>query len=276
MIIHPLKIQLKKDQQLFIVPWGDVQSGTEYPRLIGLINWLKNRRSEGHKILMFGMGDYFEAPSPSDQAALRASKRGFGMYDDLQKALDEVYGERADQMVEILSPLKSSIIGLLTGHHWHNFSGLHPDYPLGTTDSHIARALNAKEFGVLVALDISINGLPFRILASHGYGSARTPGARVTKRVRMRDVYGQANWYVMGHDDEKMVYVLEAIEPDGSYKKQYFTGSGSFQRGYELGNRHGTYVEKLLLPPAALGVVICTVKVDKKNGQSRLDYHIST
>jgi len=277
MIIQNRKVILAPGQQLFLVPWGDVQSESEYPRLIKLVKWLRDRQAEGHGVLMFGMGDYFEAPAPSDQAALRASKRGFGMYDDLQKAIDEVYGERADAMVDILRPLQSSILGLLRGHHQHNFSGLHEKYSQRIdTDEYLANRLNAKNYCVLIAIDLSVNGLPFRIFASHGYGSARTPGARVTKRVRMRDVYGQANWYVMGHDDEKMVYVLEAIQPDGNYLKQYFTGSGSFFRGFEIGNRHGSFVESLLLPPAAMGVVMCILRHEEHDGQARLDYHIST
>jgi len=277
MIIHKRNIVLVKDQLLFMIPWGDVQSESEYPRLIGLVNWIEKRKKEGHRVLMFGMGDYIEAPSPSDQAALRASKRGFGMYDDLQKGIDELYLDRIQQMVEILRPVASSIEGLLSGHHWHNFSGLLPALPERiTTDEYLARSLGTQEFGAVVALDLSINALPFRIFASHGYGSARTPGARVTKRVRMRDVYGQANWYVMGHDDEKLVYVLEAIEPDGSYKKQYFTGSGSFQKSYDIGNKNGTYVERLLLPPASMGVVICALKIVQHEDHSRLDYHISS
>ncbi len=92
----------------------------------------------------------------------------------------------------------------------------------------------------------------------------------------MRDVYGQANWYVMGHDDEKVVYPLEAILPDGTYLKQYFSGSGSFQNGYKMDEIEGGYIEELLLPPAAKGVVICRLVHEERDGKGRLDYHIST
>ena len=125
-------------------------------------------------------------------------------------------------------------------------------------------------------LRLMINDLPFEIFATHGYGSARTPGARITKRIRMREVYLAANWYVMGHDNEKSVYVTEALR-DREYIKQYYSGSGSFQRSYNFDEPEGTYAEKLLLPPSALGVVICRVEIQQDEyGKSRLDYHVST
>ncbi|MGH9876369.1 MAG: hypothetical protein ACRD5H_01920, partial [Nitrososphaerales archaeon] len=89
-------------------------------------------------------------------------------------------------------------------------------------------------------------------------------------------VFGHANWYVMGHDDEKCVYPLEALQADKSYLKQYFSGSGSFQRGYNIGRTQASYVEKLLLTPNALGVVICTVEIQERHGMLKLDYHLST
>lgn len=287
MIFDERTIFVKLNQPIYIVPWGDVQSEKEYPRLEALISWLTTKVDEGAKIVMFGMGDYFEAPSPSDQAALSAAKGGYGLYEDAKIALDGVYGERMDRMVAMFKNKPILLTGLLKGHHQHTFCGLHEKYPnRASTDEQMAHELNARYYGQLVALTLNIETdwptpnarpiFPFHILATHGYGSARTPGARLTKRIRMRDVYGHAHWYVMGHDDEKLVYPLEAIQPNRSYLKQYFTGSGSFQRGYNFDSAADNYIEQLMLPPAAMGVVICTLTLVERNEKLRLDYHVSS
>ncbi|MGH9877507.1 MAG: hypothetical protein ACRD5H_07700 [Nitrososphaerales archaeon] len=217
MIYYETHVTLEKGQVLTLIPWGDAQSVEEYDRLKSLMGWLHDReRLYNHQVRLFGMGDYFEAPSPSDTAALRSAKSGFGMYDDLQTALDETYGERADEMADILQPQAHNIVGMLTGHHFHHFSGLHKKYSKRiTTDEYLAAQLGTKYFGDgSVVITFLINDLPFIVFASHGYGSARTPGARVTKRLRMRYVFGHSNCYVMGHYDENCVYRLEALQAD--------------------------------------------------------------
>lgn len=273
MIFAKRSVQLSGGKSLYIVPFGDIQTDAEYDRLRDLVKWLQQRESEGHQVLMFGMGDYFESPSPSDRAAIRAAKRGFGLYEELAKDIENVYANRAIKISELLESMKGRIAGLLQGHHFLEFvsSGMPKD-----TTRYLAELLGAEFWGDTVVLTLTINGKEFTIVATHGYGSARTPGARVIKRLRMREVYLTADWYVMGHDNEKSVYVTEALVKR-NYKKQYYTGSGSFQRAYNFDDPEGTYAEKLMLPPSALGVVICTVKIQEgRNGQQRLDYHIST
>lgn len=274
MIFHDTDISLEKGQTLYVIPFSDIQSEEEYPRLEALVKWLVERKKkEGAKVLMFGGGDYFESPSPSDRAVLKAAKRGFGIYEEMARDIERIYAKRTEEIAEILMPLKGSIGGLLRGHHWVEFGT--PDFKqLGDTNRYLASMLEAEYWGSTVYWTLRINNLPFTIFASHGYGSGRTPGARVTKRIRMREVQLAANWYAMGHDDEKFVYPTEALI-GREYIKQYFTGMGSFQRSYNFDRTEGTYAEDLLLPPAALGVLMARVKIQETENGPRLDYHVS-
>lgn len=279
MIIHKTTLKLRPDQNLLLIPIGDIQSDSEYDRLEKLVAWCLEREKGGHIVRLFGMGDYFETFSPSERATLKAGKSGYGLHETTQEWLDAAVQDRADTIYSIVKPLTGRFLGLLRGHHKHDFF-VPKDAREGlTTDLYLCHKLNCTYFGSVVVIKLLINGLPFTIFATHGYGNARTPGARLAKRLRMREVYLDANWYVMGHDNEKVVYPIEGLftDPDGSlhYLKQYFSGSGSFQRSYESGKADGGYAEDALYPPSSLGVVICSLKVEKKNGRSRLDYHVS-
>lgn len=271
--------KLKKGKSLFLVPFGDIQTASEYGRLKDLAKWLLKRKKEGHQVGMFGMGDYFESPSPSDRAALKASKNGYGPYEELAKDIMSVYEKKTYSLAKMFEGLAPDILGVLHGHHFAEFiPQFRPDLPADSNQL-LAQLWGCEYWGTDVQLLLNVNSLPFKIFASHGYGSARTPGARITKRIRMREVVGDAHWYCMGHDNEKSVYVTEALGGlyGREYLKQYYSGTGSFQRSYNFDEPEGTYAEKLLLPPSALGVVICMVRiqVDKK-GEKRLDYHVST
>jgi hypothetical protein len=279
LIVHNASLKLKPGQHLYLIPIGDIQSESEYDRLADLVNWCLEREKEGHIVRLWGQGDYFETFSPSERAALRHGKSGYGLHETTQEKLDQQVQAQADEFLGIVGPLRGKVLGLLRGHHKHDFF-IPKDARVGlTTDQYLCHKLDAVYFGSVVVIKLLINGLLFTVFASHGYGNARTKGARLNKRLRMRDVYLDANWYVMGHDNEKMVDVDEPMFTNDEgvyYKKQYFSGSGSFQRSYEVGRADGGYVEDALYPPCSLGVVICTIKVVKgKNGKPRLDYHVS-
>lgn len=279
MIIHPVKIALKPKQKLILIPLGDNQSEEETDRLEALVKWCVEKEKEGHLVRLWGMGDYFETFSPSERAGVTSIKGGYGLHDTTQKSIDKMVQEQADRFVGIMRPVAKNVLGLLHGHHKHDWF-----FPQGAkrglnTDIYLCNQLGCTYFGTIVVLRLCINGLFFTVFATHGYGSARTKGARLNKRLRMREVYLNANWYVMGHDNEKLVDVDEPmIFEDGEviYLKQYFTGSGAFQKSYSIGEPDGGYAEQALYPPASLGVVVCNLQIDTKRGKPRLDYHISS
>jgi len=267
-------IKLKPGKRVLVVPWGDVQSEDQYGRLGDLVLWLRKHRDDGNKVVMFGTGDYFESPAPSDRAAIRAAKNGYGHYEELAKDIENIYVERTRQIAKLFEPIKGCVAGLLTGHHYLDL--ISACYPR-TTDRLLAQLLGTEYWGDgMVRFTLSINGLPFNILAMHGYGSARTAGARLIKRLRMKEVDALCHWYAMGHDNEKVVYPTQVLV-GREYFKQYFSGVGSFQRSYLFDNETASYAEKLGLPPSSLGVVICVIQIQKDSeGKRRLDFHVST
>ena len=169
MIFATQNIELKPGKSLFVVPFGDMQSEEEAPRLKGLVQWLMKRQKQGHRIGMFGMGDYFESPSPSDRAALKASKNGYGMYDDLAASIMDVYETKVQTLVKILNPIKPNIYGLLRGHHFCDFgSPLRPKLPQDSNHL-LASLLKTQYWGSTIQLTLNVNSLPFRIFGAHGY-----------------------------------------------------------------------------------------------------------
>jgi len=276
MILVRDKITLKQGQQLIIIPFGDIQDETQFDRLIEMVEMCLEFKRQGHIVRLFGTGDYFETHSPSERRKYAAADfHETTVRDFMQANLD-----KADRFVSIFKPLTGDVISILQGHHWVH---LRPkkNNAIISSDEYIADKLKATFAGDGVArILLTINGYPFKIMADHGFGTGRQKGGRLLKRIRMRDVMLNCNWYVMGHDNEKMVDPSEPLEfrDDGSlsYKKQYFTGVGCFQEAYHDGELQADYAEKGLYPPACIGVVRCTIKFVEHGGRKLLDYEVTT
>ncbi len=287
------------NQKIHLFPISDIHYGSpdcETERVKALVQWSLKKIDEGDIVLVFGTGDYLELPSPSERAALASAKGGFGLHDTTREMYDEIVLQKIRPFIDLLKPLtkKGAIIGLGEGHHYHD-QFVTPGLVGLRSTQYICQELNVPYFGMMFVLrlnfqicvpggepDMHIESIPFTIMATHGYGSARTAGAQVNKRLRMAEVIEGADLYVMGHDNNKMVYpksplVLAPESPDGvRYHKQYFIGAGSFQRGYRMGTPFGGYVEDLALAPHLLGVNIAELKVEERDGKLRLDYHVSS
>lgn len=270
------------NRTLRIIPIGDVHYNTDecdrerYGRLIARAKeWI----AAGDPTFGIGIGDYNDAISPSERASIVAAKGGFGLHDTTLRELDRAAKRITDRFYRITKGLP--FLGLCEGHHWMTFSGLMEPrkYRAASTTEYLCDLLECKFLGTLGIIDLSFgSNLTLRIAATHGYGSARTAGARVQKRVRMMEVVN-ANIYLMGHDDEKMVKGAQILDFDNSgrfiSKKVAFVATGSFQRAYHLGRSSGDYVEQLMLPPAQLGVAIIEIRVESRKGRKHLDWHVS-
>lgn len=278
---------IKKDVRnlkgdLVIVPMGDLHSNTDgcdKERLAGLFAWIK-RQQKKKEVLILGVGDYIDAWSPSERAVIGGGKSGYGLHETSYEELDRVAFALSDRFLEYFKGVKpGSVVELGEGHHFMTFkSKKSGKYCNLSTTEYMCDKLGAK-FGTEVAYVEFLlpHGLKLKVVATHGYGGARTDGARVVKRTRMADTFGDAHIYLMGHDNTKAVYTKQRIGFDGGEMyalKQYFCGTGSFQRAYTIGGETN-YVERLLLPPNDLGVVMIHVQVEERKGKWRLDYHIS-
>ena len=272
-------IKLTEGPTYWIAPFGDVHYNTDEAdkeRFQLFIEWLTAHIKRGNNVGLIGVGDYNDALSPSERASLVASKGGYGLHDTSLKTLDKTAKEMSDTFLNVVKPLKGHFLGLLDGHHYMTFSGMSPTGLRGRTNTeYMCDKLDCPYLGVglgIIELDFGY-GFKLVIAASHGYGGARTSGARVSKRVRMAEVV-RADIYLMGHDDEKMAKESQVLDfIDGKYvsREQVFIGTGSFQRGYPSGESGG-YVEQLLLPPCGLGTVLIGVELEKRKGRYHLHH----
>jgi hypothetical protein len=283
-MLHVKKtIHLKENQTLWIAPFNDIHYNTEEcdkERFHRYIQWGERKLKDGDLLAGIGLGDYNDFQSPSERASDNSANRGFGKHETTLKEYDKLVEKLTLEFAKVMSPWRGHIIGLQEGHHYGCYSAFfRKTYRGASNTEHLADLLSTTYVGQLGLYHLDLgHGLEFRILGAHGYGGARTPGARVIKRVAMNQVF-EANLYLMAHDNTKMAISDNCLiyDKDNNYvtKKRTYCGTGSFQRAYPPDTPSGGYVEALLLPPSDLGAVITSIRKEKRNGKYRLDWHTS-
>lgn len=275
-------IKLKEGQRCWIAPFNDVHYNTDEcdkPRFRRYIDWGKDKLAKGDELVGIGLGDYDDTISPSERASVVSAKGGYGLHDTTLKQVDAAGIKMTVHFARIMKPWIGHIAGLLEGHHYMVFSGNAPDDLRGrTTTEYLCKLLKTTYLGKLshVTLDFGHN-LYLKVLATHGYGGARTAGARIIKRVRMSET-ARAHLYLMGHDNEKSAKsqaILDIVKGKYIAIPQVYCGTGSFQRSYPIDNAIGGYVEELMLPPSDLGPVVTEVELEKRGGNWRLECRTS-
>lgn len=284
MIRKRVNYNLKPGQSLWICPFNDVHYNTDEcdkERFHRYIQWGVSKLKAGDKLVGIGLGDYNDTLSPSERASIVSAKGGYGLHETTLRELDKMVEGMTNNFTAAMLPWRNHIAMLLEGHHYMCYSAMHPKKSLrgSSTTEHLCTLLNATYGGQLGILDLQFgHGLRLIVVATHGYGGARTPGARVIKRVRMNEVY-EGDLYLMAHDNTKMAISDNVLKHDASGKfvarKRTYCGVGSFQKAYPDKQPQGGYVEAIMLPPSDLGAVITQVKVEERNGKWRLDWHTS-
>ena len=278
------QISLKKGASLWICPFNDIHYNTDEcdkERFHRYIAWGVARKKAGDSILGIGLGDYNDTLSPSERAAIVSAKGGYGLHETTLREFDKLVEGQTLSFSKAVWDWRGDIAMLLEGHHYSCYSGVYNQRKLrgATTTEHLCRLLGATYGGQLGILDLHFgHGLRLVVVATHGYGGARTPGARVIKRVRMNEVY-EGDLYLMAHDNTKMAISDNVLSHDKSGKfvsrKRTYCGVGSFQKAYPDKQPQGGYVEAIMLPPSDLGAVLTQVKVEERDGRWRLDWHTS-
>ena len=278
------KYNLKKGQSLWVAPFNDIHYNTEEcdkDRFHRYIQWGVSQKKKGNLICGIGLGDYNDTLSPSERAAIVSSKGGYGLHETTLREIDKLAESQTLSFSSAVQPWKGDIAMLLEGHHYMCYSGVYSSRNLrgATTTEHLCQLVGAVYGGQLGILDLQFgHSLRLVVVATHGYGGARTPGARVIKRVRMNEVY-EGDLYLMAHDNTKMAISDNVLShtTDGKFvsRKRTYCGVGSFQKAYPDKTPQGGYVEAIMLPPSDLGAVLTEVRVEERNGKWRLDWHTS-
>lgn len=100
---------------------------------------------------------------------------------------------------------------------------------------------------LLVNLKLKKNGKEriYKIAVHHGYGYARTMGGMVNSVLRMTNVVGDADAYVMGHLHNKFAMIMP-IKINGNWKDRLLGMTGAYLK-------YGGYTEDRLYSPPARG-----------------------
>ena len=196
-------------KELVVVPLGDVHYGSSLFSIRHFNRDLDLIASTDNMVVVL-MGDLLECVVKSSVG-------------DIYRQVGNPQDQR-DWMIDKLMPIKDKIIGMTTGNHeWRIYKEVGFD-----VSADMAKALGVayREEGILLKVSFGggNSGHPekpyvYWIYATHGYGGARTSGAKAVKLERTA-THIHADLYFMGHDHsvnvQKMVYLLpDARSTDG-------------------------------------------------------------
>lgn len=243
------------------MPIGDIQLGApgcDKARLRQHVQW-----GVDHGVFFHGLGDYTDFLSPSNRRFLQNA----GLYDTAGSLIERWHREHMDELKDILRPTIGMWTGLHEGHHLY-------EYDDGTTcDTDLARFLEAPFLGTaavtrLTFRDTSRHAVECLTWSHHGEGGGANPFLRLEA---VAPGFPQVDIFMQGHNTQLASKKREAIMFYGvdnrlrmRAKEILFVIAGGFMRGYQQGSQYsgraqGSYVEKAMYRPTAIGGPVITV-----------------
>lgn len=271
-----------------ILPWreinimalGDVQYGSEacdVERLKRHVEWgLRNN------CYFLGMGDYTDFLSPSNRTRLKQA----ALYDTAQNLIDEWHLKHLDELERLLHATRGRWIGLLEGHHFHEFTDG------STSDTRLAQFLDAPFLGTSTIVRLSFRdpankrGVNAHLWAHHGEGSGAMMASPFNKLEKISAGI-EADVYFMGHYHRSGVVLSDKLYVAGTsklrlrHRTRALVATGSFLRSYMQGSRSGGrpsghYPEKGLMNPTALGNTMVTLEPKHRDDYDYFDIKLTT
>lgn len=258
------------------MPIGDIQLGSpgvDKDRLRRHIKW-----GVEHNVFWLGMGDYTDFLSPSNRRYLKNA----GLYDTATDLIEQWSRQQLDELKDILAPTRGMWLGLHEGHHYFQYEDG------TTTDTELARYLDAPFLGTCAVTRLHFaektHKVECLVWSHHGEGGGQDPLNRLLK---VAPGFPQVDIFVQGHNTQ-----IDARPKDNIWfyggpgrlrmrdRTQMFVASGGFMRGYQQGSRHagraqGSYVEKGMMRPTAIGGPLITVTPRHRQDYNELDIHCS-
>lgn len=263
-------------EEVRIMPIGDIQLGApgcDVKRLRAHIKW-----GVEHDVMWLGTGDYTDFLSPSNRRYLKNA----GLYDTANDLIDQWHRQHMEELKDILAPTRGHWIGMHEGHHFH-------EYGDGTTcDTELASFLGAKFLGTCAVSRLKFRGRNNRsvdalIWSHHGEGGGMDPLRRL---VSVAPGFPQVDIFVQGHNtqlgsrkfDNVWFYGDEELKMRS--KDQMFVAAGGWMQGYNAGSKYsgrpqGSYVEKGMMRPTAIGGALITVTPRHRTEADVLDIKCS-
>lgn len=248
--------------KVYLLPLGDLHLGAviDIDKFKGYIDWAKT-----NKAYIFFMGDLF------DTVTLTSPSEVWGQVMTLNNAIKF--------LKEMLEPVKSQIVGAITGNHekrlikYANFDPVQD----------LCNQLNIKYAKYSAVLRFRIGHHASNLLkrisprieyvfyAHHSKGGGATPGGKINRAKKLADIFEGADAYLIGHNHGKgmMEESVARIVKNGrgeahlEYKRIQYVDCGSFLT-YD-----DSYAEESMLPPSDTGCPRIRMNGVKK------DLHIS-
>jgi len=256
-------------REVLIMPIGDIHEDStgaaDLEKLRRHVEWGMERDA-----YFLGMADYVDLASPSNRQTLTGAK----VYDSVRDALDDQARAAANRVYHVLEPTKGHWLGMLSGHHYWEFQDG------DTTDTWLARKLEAPYLGDSAFIRCIFQGQKsrahFTIFCHHGVGSGLTLAAPLNRLERVVE-YFDADIYLIGHQHKLVGAPMDRLyvnwntdPPQIEHKTIIVACTGGWLRGYRErhrrgGRAQGTYVEKKLLSPTALGGVVISARPTVKH-----------
>ena len=254
-------IDIRKSGPITIRPVSDLQYGAEGVALEQFERYISDGVEQGS--FFIGLGDFLDVESPSGRSKIAKAQ----FYDSVNKVLDDGVQAQLDIVQNILEPSRGKWLGLLEGHHFHQFGsdGL-------TVDERLCQFLEAEFLGNCALIRITFTNrkqeASIKIFVHHGTGSGSTVGSPVNKLERLA-AYFDADLYLMAHHHKLVAtpisrliwYDSKSEGPKLKAKQVYMACTGGYLRGYTQGSefngrKSGSYVEQKLLAPTAIGGLV--------------------
>lgn len=257
-------------EPISIMPIGDIQyagGGRNDPadidRLRKHVEW-----GVEHGCWFLGMGDYIDFARPTVRSKLRA----LGDDDVTEVLLDRAATDLEEHVLAVLRPTRDRWLTLVEGHHYFQ----HLDGT--TTGQRFARELGCRYGGDAAMLRLTFCQEPdklrgrmiqTKLFVHHGHGGGSTLAGPLAKYERFA-AHCAAQVFFIGHHHRVMVVPFDQLdvssrgEPVLFHHTRAIVLTGSFLRGYMQGSAmggraRGSYVERAVLPPVALGAPIVTL-----------------
>ena len=247
---------LRLGDSLTLCPVGDLQLGSEGADLVAFerhVEWCLSQPNPW----FIGMGDYVDVASPSNRAALRATR----LYDSVEDALEEITEEHRQRFLDVAAATKGRWIGFLEGHHYYQFRDG------STSDTRITKDMGGHFLGTSALITFPLGGeQELTVFATHGEGNGKSAAAPIQKLEKVAQGI-RADVYIMGHMSKKCVAPIDELYSDNGelkYRTKVLVGAGGFSQGYRQGSHQagvprGSYVERGMMTPASLGAPLVHV-----------------
>jgi len=262
-----------------IVPIGDLQLMNQRTESGGTVNLtgfkrhLKYIEDTYENPMYLGMGDYIDFMSPSNRDSVKKSK----IYQQSREYIDLAAQDLAEEFVSLVSHTRGRWLGLLTGHHYHEFqSGM-------TTDMFIAEELDAPYLGRVAHISVRYqnpNGKSdgqLNIWAHHGEGARKYPAGKLVDNIAPH--WPEVDLFFMGHMHESDAARIARFTIDSGgdlvTRNSLAVVTGAWLEPHSAGI--GSYIEDKMLRPRATGAPVVVVEPysDEKRRRRRRFRYIS-